>query len=59
MKECLQIAKVLPHQFMFKEKKIHGKKLFLCWQLVNIWMIVPAAIVSVGDILLSVVRSDV
>lgn len=42
-----------------QEKKIHGKKLFLCWQLVNIWMIVPAAIVSVGDILLSVVRSDV
>lgn len=35
------------------------EKLFLCRQLVNIWMIVPAAIVSVGNILLSVASSNV
>lgn len=50
--------KVLPHQFMFKEKK-NMEKMFLCWQLVNIWMLVPAAIVSVGNILLSVESSNV
>lgn len=49
------------YQFMFKKKKKYMKKNCLHslgWKSVNIWMTVPAAIVSAGDLLLNIARSN-